>query len=77
MKTKDFDFDLPKDLIAQFPTQVRTSSRLLYLNSSQNDWQDRLFVDLPDFLKPSDVMIFNDTQVIKARLFGKKTVAAV
>jgi len=72
MKTKDFDFDLPKDLIAQFPPQERTSSRLLYLNSPLNSWRDVLFVDLPNFLKPGDVMVFNDTQVLKARLFGKK-----
>lgn len=72
MKTKDFDFDLPNDLIAQFPPQERTGSRLLYLNSPQNNWQDALFIDLPGFLKPGDVMVFNDTQVLKARLFGKK-----
>ncbi|MEI2768205.1 MAG: tRNA preQ1(34) S-adenosylmethionine ribosyltransferase-isomerase QueA [Nitrosomonas sp.] len=71
MKTEDFDFDLPKDLIAQFPAKERTSSRLLYLNNLQ-EWQDTWFVDLPSYLKPGDVMVFNDTQVLKARLFGKK-----
>lgn len=72
MKTQDFDFYLPAELIAQFPTEQRTGSRLLYLNSNNNQWQDVLFSNLPSFLRAGDVMVFNDTQVIKARLFGKK-----
>lgn len=72
MKTQDFDFYLPAELIAQFPAEQRTGSRLLYLDSDNNQWQDTLFSNLPSFLRAGDVMVFNDTQVIKARLFGKK-----
>lgn len=72
MKTQDFDFYLPAELIAQFPAEQRTSSRLLYLDSTAQRWQDTFFSSLPQFLRPGDVMVFNDTQVIKARLFGKK-----
>jgi S-adenosylmethionine:tRNA ribosyltransferase-isomerase len=72
MKTQDFDFHLPPGLIAQFPAGQRTDSRLLYLDSIHNRWQDRVFSNLPDYLCAGDVMVFNDTQVIKARLFGKK-----
>jgi S-adenosylmethionine:tRNA ribosyltransferase-isomerase len=72
MKTQDFDFYLPAELIAQFPAEQRTGSRLLYLDSNNNQWQDTLFSNLPSFLHAGDVMVFNDTQVIKARLFGKK-----
>jgi len=72
MKTQDFDFHLPAELIAQFPAEHRTGSRLLHLDSNQNRWQDTIFSNLPDYLRAGDVMVFNDTQVIKARLFGKK-----
>lgn len=72
MKTQDFDFYLPAELIAQFPAEQRTGSRLLYLDSNNNQWQDALFSNLPSFLRAGDVMVFNDTQVIKARLYGKK-----
>lgn len=72
MKTQDFDFYLPTELIAQYPAEQRTSSRLLYLNSINNQLQDALFSGLPNYLRAGDVMVFNDTQVIKARLFGKK-----
>ncbi|MDO9312840.1 MAG: tRNA preQ1(34) S-adenosylmethionine ribosyltransferase-isomerase QueA [Nitrosomonas sp.] len=72
MNTQDFDYYLPAELIAQFPAEQRTSSRLLYLDSINNQWQDTLFSNLPNYLRTGDVMVFNDTQVIKARLFGKK-----
>ncbi len=72
MKTQDFDYYLPAELIAQFPVEQRTSSRLLYLDSICNQRQDTLFSNLPNYLRAGDVMVFNDTQVIKARLFGKK-----
>ncbi|WP_295624470.1 tRNA preQ1(34) S-adenosylmethionine ribosyltransferase-isomerase QueA [uncultured Nitrosomonas sp.] len=72
MKTQDFDFYLPPELIAQFPAEQRSGSRLLYLDSIKNHWQDALFVHLSDFLRTEDVLVFNDTQVIKARLLGKK-----
>ena len=72
MKTQDFDYYLPAELIAQFPAEQRASSRLLYLDSINNHRQDTLFSNLPNYLRAGDVMVFNDTQVIKARLFGKK-----
>ncbi|MER2512369.1 MAG: tRNA preQ1(34) S-adenosylmethionine ribosyltransferase-isomerase QueA [Nitrosomonas ureae] len=72
MKTQDFDFCLPPGLIAQFPAEQRTGSRLLYLDGINNHWQDALFANLPNFLRAGDVLVFNDTQVIKARLLGKK-----
>ncbi|MBY0485451.1 tRNA preQ1(34) S-adenosylmethionine ribosyltransferase-isomerase QueA [Nitrosomonas sp.] len=72
MKTQDFDYYLPAELIAQFPAEQRASSRLLYLDSIHNHRQDTLFSNLPNYLRAGDVMVFNDTQVIKARLFGKK-----
>ncbi|MBU1691100.1 MAG: tRNA preQ1(34) S-adenosylmethionine ribosyltransferase-isomerase QueA [Gammaproteobacteria bacterium] len=72
MKTSDFDFDLPPELIAQFPTQERSQSRLLHLDGTSDALADRQFNDLPQFLKPGDLLVFNDTRVIKARLFGVK-----
>lgn len=72
MKIQDFDFFLPNDLIAQFPPQHRVDSRLLYLDSPSNKFQDALFVDLTTYLRAGDVIVFNNTRVIKARLWGSK-----
>jgi S-adenosylmethionine:tRNA ribosyltransferase-isomerase len=72
MKTSDFDFDLPPELIAQFPAEARSQSRLLHLDGASGALADRQFGDLPQFLKSGDVLVFNDTRVIKARLFGVK-----
>lgn len=72
MKTSDFDFDLPPELIAQFPTQERSQSRLLHLDGASGALADGRFGDLPQFLKPGDLLVFNDTRVIKARLYGVK-----
>ena len=72
MKTQDFDFNLPDSLIAQHPTSQRNASRLLYLIGKTGQLQDKLFVDLLGFIKAGDLLIFNDTRVIKARLFGVK-----
>ncbi len=66
----DFDFDLPTELIAQHPAPVRSQSRLL--DGRQTPPVDRVFHDLPDLLQPQDLLVFNDTQVIKARLWGQK-----
>ena len=66
----DFDFSLPPELIAQHPAAERSGSRLL--DGSLDAPTDRLFRDLPSLLHPDDLMVFNDTQVIKARLFGEK-----
>ena len=69
MKLSDFDFDLPKSLIAQYPSEKRADSRLLFV---QKDFIDATFSQLGQFLKPKDLLILNDTKVIPARLFGHK-----
>lgn len=66
----DFDFTLPQELIAQHPAAERTGSRLL--DGSTWPPTDRVFRELPGLLRPGDLLVFNDTQVIKARLFGQK-----
>ena len=66
----DFDFPLPPELIAQHPAAERRGSRLLHVNSAQLN--DRQFADLPSLLKRGDLLVFNDTRVIKARFFGVK-----
>lgn len=72
MRTEDFDFYLPTELIAQHPTNVRTASRMLRLDGSNGNLTDKMFVDLPESLNKGDLLVFNDTRVIKARLFGAK-----
>ncbi|MDC1027422.1 tRNA preQ1(34) S-adenosylmethionine ribosyltransferase-isomerase QueA [Candidatus Thioglobus sp.] len=69
MKLSDFDFDLPKSLIAQYPSSIRTDSRLLVLRDIIDD---STFSQLGNFLKPNDLLVLNDTKVIAARLFGHK-----
>lgn len=73
MRTQDFDFYLPEALIAQHPAKSRSASRLLFLNGKTAKISDQLFVDLPQYLNAGDLLVFNDTKVIKARLLGKKT----
>jgi S-adenosylmethionine:tRNA ribosyltransferase-isomerase len=68
MKTADFDFHLPDDHIALRPAEPRDSARLLVVR--QNGLEDRIIRDLPDFLRPGDALVFNDTRVIPARLSG-------
>lgn len=70
MRLSDFDYKLPSELIAQFPAPERTGSRLLHVDGIH--FSDRLFTELPGLLNPGDVLVFNDTRVIKARLFGHK-----
>jgi S-adenosylmethionine:tRNA ribosyltransferase-isomerase len=72
MRTTDFDFYLPDELIAQFPTPERSASRLLQLDGKTGQINDRWFRQLPEFLKPNDLLVLNDTRVIKARLTGEK-----
>ncbi|MFM2051276.1 MAG: hypothetical protein RL682_1767, partial [Pseudomonadota bacterium] len=66
----DFDFELPEALIAQHPASERSGSRLL--DGRQSPSVDRIFRELPSLLKSGDLMVFNDTKVINARLFGEK-----
>jgi S-adenosylmethionine:tRNA ribosyltransferase-isomerase len=72
MPISDFDYDLPAELIAQFPTEQRNASRLLRLDGTSGALQDSWFRQLPDFLQAGDLLVFNDTRVIKARLTGRK-----
>lgn len=72
MQRSDFHYDLPEELIAQFPTGNRRDSRLLHLPAGDASPMDRLFVDLPSLLNPGDLLVFNDTRVMRARLFGAK-----
>jgi S-adenosylmethionine:tRNA ribosyltransferase-isomerase len=72
MKLSDFDFDLPPELIAQYPLPNRGDSRLLCLNGPTGELLDRMFRDLPEFLRPGDLLVFNDTRVVRARLYGRK-----
>ena len=69
MQLRDFDYDLPADLIAQHPPLERTASRLLVVRATSFD--DRLFSALPDLVAPGDLLVFNNTRVIKARLIGR------
>jgi S-adenosylmethionine:tRNA ribosyltransferase-isomerase len=71
LQLSQFDYDLPEELIAQFPAQQRDASRLLHL-SGKGELYDRQFKDLPALLNPGDLLVFNNTRVIKARLLGHK-----
>ena len=72
MKKQDFHFDLPPELIAQTPLDVRSDSRLLVLDTASATRSDRRIRDLPELLAPGDLLVFNDTRVLPARLFGRK-----
>ena len=72
MQLSDFDFDLPERLIAQTPLAERSASRLLVVDPIQQALSDREFVNLADFLRAGDLLVFNDTRVIPARLHGRK-----
>jgi S-adenosylmethionine:tRNA ribosyltransferase-isomerase len=72
VKLRDFHFDLPEDLIAHYPTENRTDSRLLCLDRQTGAVSHRHFPDLLDQLQPDDLMVFNNTRVIPARLYGAK-----
>ncbi len=72
MRTQDFDFHLPEALIAQHPTEKRSASKLLVLDGPTGQIEDKQFSYLPRFLQAGDCLVFNDTRVIKARMFGHK-----
>lgn len=76
MDVKDFDYELPQELIAQTPVEPRDSSRLLVMDKKTGALEHRHFYNLPEYLKPGDVLVFNDTRVIPARLHGFKTTGA-
>lgn len=72
MRVADFQFDLPDELIARYPLTERSASRLLVLNGLEGALQHRHFAELPEFLQPGDLLVFNNTKVIPARLFAQK-----
>jgi len=72
MKTSDFYYDLPKELIAQTPIEKRDASRLLTLDKTTGAWEHHRFYELPDFLTEKDCMILNDSRVLPARLLGHR-----
>jgi S-adenosylmethionine:tRNA ribosyltransferase-isomerase len=72
LKKSDFHYDLPESLIAQQPLPERSASRLLVLPAYDAPLQDRRIRDLPELLQPGDLLVFNDTRVLPARLFGRK-----
>lgn len=72
MKKSDFHYDLPPELIAQAPLPQRSASRMLVADARDGSLADRRFTDLVDLLEPGDLLVFNDTRVLPARLFGRK-----
>lgn len=76
MKVSDFDYDLPKELIAQTPIAKRDESRLMVLDVKEQTIEHKKFKDIIDYLEPGDVLVRNNTKVIPARLYGKKETGA-
>lgn len=72
MKTSDFDYDLPKELIAQDPLEDRSASRLMVLHRKSGTIEHRVFHDIVEYLRPGDCLVRNNTKVIPARLFGMR-----
>jgi len=72
MKKSDFNYRLPEELIAQYPLAERSASRMLHMDKLSGAVSDRQFTDLLELLSPDDLLVFNDTKVIPARLFGRK-----
>lgn len=68
----DFNFHLPEELIAKEPLADRAASRMLHLDRNTGAFEDRMFGDFPDMLRPDDLMVFNNTRVFPARLFGRR-----
>lgn len=76
MKVTDFNYELPQELIAQHPMEPRDHSRLLVVDKATGRLEHRRFYELTDYLRPGDVLVFNDTRVIPARLHGTKDTGA-
>ena len=72
MKTSDFYYDLPQELIAQDPLEDRSSSRLMHLSLKDGSIEHRHFTDVLDYMEEGDCLVINDTKVIPARLYGHK-----
>ncbi|QRN86491.1 tRNA preQ1(34) S-adenosylmethionine ribosyltransferase-isomerase QueA [Clostridia bacterium] len=76
MKVEDFDYELPHDRIAQTPVEPRDSSRLMVINKENKSIEHKVFRDIEDYLHQGDVLVLNNTKVIPARIFGKKSTGA-
>lgn len=76
MKTSDFNFDLPEELIAQHPSEKRDESRLMTLNKNNGEISDRHFYDIVELINENDCLILNDSRVLPARIFGKRDTGA-
>ena len=72
LTSSDFDYPLPKELIAPYPVPKRSAARLLVLNRKEERMEHRIFKNLPDYLRPGDLLVLNNTKVLPARLFGRK-----
>ena len=72
MKVSDFNYELPKELIAQHPLEKRDESRLMVLHRDTKQIEDKTFKDIIDYLEPGDCLVRNNTKVIPARLYGNK-----
>ena len=77
MKTSDFNFELPEELIAQTPLEKRDTSRLMTLNKVTGEIGHRHFYDLPEFLHPGDCLVLNNSRVLTARLIGHRPTGGV
>ena len=73
LEARDFDYDLPEDLIAQVPVEPRDHSRLMVIGRSDDSIRHHRFHELPQLLRPGDVLVFNDSRVIPARLYGQSS----
>ncbi len=76
-RLSDYDYNLPEERIAQTPLAYRADSKLLLLDKSSGEIQDRVFRDVVDILRPDDLLVWNDTRVTALRLFGNKPTGAV
>ena len=72
LSVKDFDYDLPKELIAQHPAEPRDSSRLMIIDREKDAVEHKIFRDIIDYIRPEDVLVINDTRVLPARLIGRR-----
>ncbi|MCK5186996.1 MAG: S-adenosylmethionine:tRNA ribosyltransferase-isomerase, partial [Deltaproteobacteria bacterium] len=72
MHIREFDYELPAELIAQYPIERRDQSRLMVINRKNKTIEHRQFFEITDYFMPGDVLVLNDTKVIPARLIGRK-----
>ena len=71
-KLSDFDYAIPKELIAQYPAESRDSSRMLVLDRKTGKITHKKFSDFPDYIKKEDILVLNDTKVMNVRLVGRR-----